>query len=107
MISPKEKKGEEMGFSGECSPKTVHYPAYYLGIDLSSWTSLIKSEFLNMTGLVWLVCSSAGVKVTKICLFWLLIFYLQWIFMVLFKTIIKMKSLQQFFGSFYHTDLTI
>ena len=27
--------------------------------------------------------------------------YLQWIFMVLFKTIFKMKSLQQFFGGFY------
>ena len=58
-----------MGFSEECSPKTVHCPVYYLGIDLSSWTSLIKSEFLNMTGLVWPVCSSARVKVTKICLF--------------------------------------
>ena len=33
VICSKEKKWEEMGFSEECSPKTVHYPAYYLGID--------------------------------------------------------------------------
>ena len=65
-----------MGFSGECSPKMVHCPVYCLGIDYSSWTFLIKSEFLNMTGLVWPVCSSGGVKVTKICLFWLLICFI-------------------------------
>ena len=54
-----------------------------------------------MTGLVWLVCSSDGVKFIKICLFCCLYASFAVDFHGLFKTIFKMKSLQQFFGGFY------
>ena len=60
-----------------------------------------------MTGLVWLVCSSDGVKFTKIRLFCCLYASFAVDFHGLFKTIFKMKSFQQFFGGFYDIYLIL